>query len=79
MKPLVENVATSGFSLAHGAGRAMNRSKALSKAKGRYPDPHSLIKTEMDSYVICENKELLYEEAPMAYKVIRESIIFIER
>ena len=47
----------------------MNRSKALWKAKDMYPDPHSLTKTEIESYVICENKELLYEEGPLAYKV----------
>ena len=29
-----------------------------------------LQKTELGSYVICENKDLLYEEAPQAYKDI---------
>ncbi len=69
VQPVVEKEELSGYSLAHGAGRAMNRSKALWKGKSMYPDPHGLVKTEMESYVICENKELLYEEAPLAYKV----------
>jgi len=47
----------------------MNRSKALWKGKEMYPNPNALIKTEMDSLVICELKDLLYEEAPIAYKV----------
>ncbi len=69
MKPILENAEKAGYSLAHGAGRAMNRSKALWKGKSMYPNPATLVKTEMDSLVICEQKELLYEEAPIAYKV----------
>ena len=70
MKPVLENAEKSGYSLAHGAGRSMNRSKALWKGKEMYPNPSVLVKTDMDSLVICENKDLLYEEAPIAYKVI---------
>jgi release factor H-coupled RctB family protein len=28
------------------------------------------LKTELDSIVVCENKQLIYEEAPAAYKNI---------
>jgi release factor H-coupled RctB family protein len=28
------------------------------------------LKTEFDSVVVCENKTLIYEEAPLAYKNI---------
>eukprot|EP00826_Nyctotherus_ovalis_P064613 TRINITY_DN9482_c0_g1_i2.p1 TRINITY_DN9482_c0_g1~~TRINITY_DN9482_c0_g1_i2.p1 ORF type:complete len:495 (+),score=128.91 TRINITY_DN9482_c0_g1_i2:99-1583(+) len=70
VKPVEENIAISGYSLAHGAGRAMKRSKALAKGKTIYPNSNLLIKTELGSLVICENKELLYEEAPLAYKNI---------
>ena len=60
--------------MAHGAGRKMNRSKALAIAKSQNPNPHSLLKTDFDSLVMCENKTLIYEEAPLAYKNI-DSVI----
>lgn len=60
----------SGFSLAHGAGRKMARSKAFAIVKDQNPNPSSLLKTEFDSIVVCENKTLIYEEAPIAYKNI---------
>lgn len=65
-----ENCAKSGYSLAHGAGRKMARSKAYAIVKDQNPNPLSLLKTEFDSIVVCENKQLIYEEAPIAYKNI---------
>lgn len=65
-----ENVSKSGFSLAHGAGRKMKRSKALAVFKNKHPNPKELLKTEFESLVLCENKTLIYEEAPTAYKNI---------
>eukprot|EP01022_Parablepharisma_sp_SALTPOND_P019153 TRINITY_DN3239_c0_g1_i1.p2 TRINITY_DN3239_c0_g1~~TRINITY_DN3239_c0_g1_i1.p2 ORF type:complete len:432 (+),score=17.40 TRINITY_DN3239_c0_g1_i1:296-1591(+) len=59
-----------GYSLPNGAGRAMSRAKACKKVKTAFGDSESLLKSGTESYVICENKELLYEQAPMAYKVI---------
>ncbi len=41
----------SGYSLAHGAGRKWNRSKALETIKNRFPDSHKLEVTELNSYV----------------------------
>ena len=41
----------SGYSLAHGAGRKWNRSKALETIKNRYPDASKLEVTELNSYV----------------------------
>jgi release factor H-coupled RctB family protein len=61
--------AASGFSLAHGAGRKWTRSDARARLKPRYR-PDDLVRTELGSDVICEDKELLYEEAPEAYKPI---------
>lgn len=60
----------SGYSLAHGAGRKMARSKAYAIVKDQNPNPNHLLKTEFDSIVVCENKTLIYEEAPIAYKSI---------
>lgn len=57
------------WSLAHGAGRRWNRQSAKARLKDRYR-ADSLIRTEIGSAVICEDKELLYEEAPQAYKNI---------
>ncbi|MCI5167073.1 MAG: RNA ligase RtcB family protein [Candidatus Electrothrix sp. GM3_4] len=57
------------FSLAHGAGRKWQRSGSRSRLKGKYT-PKSLLQTKLGSRVICENKDLLYEEAPQAYKNI---------
>jgi len=61
------------WSLAHGAGRKWNRSNAIGQLKSRY-SAKSLVQTELGSRVICEDKDLLYEEAPQAYKKI-ESVI----
>ncbi|KAF8317387.1 hypothetical protein DL93DRAFT_2077021 [Clavulina sp. PMI_390] len=67
-----------GFSLAHGAGRALTRSKALATAGSKYSSSNSsagssvsrLQTTSLHSTVICEEKELLFEEIPEAYKDI---------
>jgi hypothetical protein len=66
--------ALSAFSLAHGAGRKWSRGKALSRMRGRYRNPTPLLTTSLGSAVICEDKELLYEEAPEAYKEVTEIV-----
>jgi release factor H-coupled RctB family protein len=58
----------SGFSLAHGAGRKWTRSDAKKKL-GNYR-MEDFIRTALGSNVICECKELIFEEAPQAYKKI---------
>jgi len=62
---------TSGFSLAHGAGRRLPRNVALKKGENMKGD---ITVTALGSRVICERRELLYEEIPDAYKDI-ESIV----
>lgn len=57
------------FSLAHGAGRKWKRSDSKSRLKRKY-NYESLLKTELGSKVICNDKNLLYEEAPQNYKNI---------
>ena len=59
----------SAFSLAHGAGRKWSRSDSRARLEKRY-SPRDLLRTELGSAVICEDKALLYEEAPQAYKKI---------
>ncbi len=59
----------SAYSLAHGAGRKWSRSDSRARLENRY-SPKDLARTELGSHVICEDKALLYEEAPQAYKNI---------
>lgn len=59
----------SAFSLAHGAGRKWSRSECRGRLERRFT-ARDLERTELGSRVICEDKELLYEEAPQAYKNI---------
>ncbi|MGC6404765.1 MAG: RNA ligase RtcB family protein [Candidatus Comchoanobacterales bacterium] len=59
---------TNAYSLAHGAGRKWKRADAKGRlAKYRKDD---FLKTQLGSHVICEDKDLIYEEAPQAYKNI---------
>lgn len=57
------------WSVAHGAGRKWIRSECKGRLRDRYR-AGSLTRTKMGSFVICEDHELLYEEAPEAYKDI---------
>ena len=71
VEPLVNEQESSGYSLAHGAGRAMSRSKARQQFGDKYPDTDRLKITEsLDSHVVCDDRQLLYEEHPQAYKTI---------
>ena len=57
------------WSLAHGAGRRWNRTQTKARLAKKYSQ-NSLRRTALGSRVICSDKELLYEEAPQAYKNI---------
>jgi RNA-splicing ligase RtcB len=60
-----------GLSLAHGAGRAMSRAKALSLLAQKYKGQNILKPRCADAegtWVICDEKDLVFEEAPDAYK-----------
>lgn len=57
------------WSIAHGAGRKWSRSECEGRLRERY-SADSLRKTRLGSYVVCDDKALLYEEAPQAYKDI---------
>lgn len=64
---------SNAFSLAHGAGRKWKRNEAKGRMSHKYR-PDSLVQTGLGSRVICHDRELLYEEAPQAYKRI-ETVI----
>ncbi len=57
------------WSLAHGAGRKWARSETRLRMRERF-SPHQLVQTPLGGRVICEQRDLLYEEAPAAYKNI---------
>ena len=72
VKPTEKAGVCCGFSLAHGAGRELDRSSAVSTSKGTKPE--ALRTTALDSYVVCNDVNLLYEEVPGAYKNIENVI-----
>lgn len=61
------------WSLAHGAGRKWKRGECKSRLQKRF-SVKDLTHTKLGSRIICDDKELLYQEASQAYKNI-ENII----
>jgi release factor H-coupled RctB family protein len=57
------------WSLAHGAGRKWARSEARLRMRERF-SVAELAQTGFGGRVVCEERDLLYEEAPAAYKNI---------
>ena len=57
------------YSLAHGAGRKWLRSDCKGRLDARFSF-EQLKRTQLGSRVICEDRGLMYEEAPEAYKSI---------
>jgi len=72
VKPLGDGESRA-WSLAHGAGRKWARSEARLLMRERF-GKEQLVQTSLGSRVICEERGLLYEEAPAAYKNI-EAVI----
>ncbi|ELY2785531.1 RNA ligase RtcB family protein [Cronobacter turicensis] len=60
-------------SLAHGAGRKWMRTECKGRLSGKF-SPAQLSRTAFGSRVICRDRQLIYEEAPQAYKSI-ESVM----
>lgn len=61
------------WSLPHGAGRKWSRSESRQRVRERLP-ARELVRTPLGGRVVCEQRDLLYEEAPMVFKPI-ESVI----
>lgn len=61
-------------SLAHGAGRKFDRASM----KARVGNPASLSHTRFGGRVVCEDKQMLVEEAPKAYKKVQAVVADIE-
>ncbi|WP_432993304.1 RNA ligase RtcB family protein [Dactylosporangium sp. CA-233914] len=65
--------AQAGHSVAHGAGRKMSRADALRRGRAKHT-VEELRRTPVGSYVVCGDRQLLFEEAPTAYKRIEQVI-----
>jgi len=72
VKPTGDGV-SHAWSLAHGAGRKWMRSAARQRMRERF-SVDELVQTCLGGRVVCEDRDLLYEEAPAAYKNI-EAVI----
>jgi release factor H-coupled RctB family protein len=55
------------WSLPSGAGRKWARGQSRARVRGRF-SAMELAETPLGSHVVCANRDLLYEEAPMAFK-----------
>lgn len=62
-----------GHSVAHGAGRKMSRADALRRGRAKHT-VEELRRTPVGSVVVCGDRQLLFEEAPTAYKRIEQVI-----
>jgi release factor H-coupled RctB family protein len=65
------------WSLAHGAGRKWSRSESRLRARERHR-LSELVQTPLGGRVVCEQRDLLYEEAPMVYKPVESVIAALE-
>jgi release factor H-coupled RctB family protein len=72
------NIESVNFSIAHGAGRKLKRNEMMERLRHKH-SPESLTYTKSGGRVICEDKDLLYEEAPQAYKNIEQVIYDLKR
>ena len=68
-----EDTSLSLDSLSHGAGRKWARSLCKSRINNKY-DRDSIRCTELKSKVVCHDTNLLFQEAPEAYKNIEQVI-----
>ena len=60
-------------SVTHGAGRKMSRADALRRGRAKHT-VEELRRTPVGSLVVCGDRQLLFEEAPTAYKRIEQVI-----
>ena len=65
--------AAAGYSVAHGAGRKMSRADALRRGRAKHTVAE-LRRTPVGSLVVCGDRQLLFEEAPAAYKRIEQVV-----
>lgn len=76
VKPAMDT-GLSAYSLSHGAGRKWARSLCRSRIRDKY-DRDTIRQTGLKSRVVCHDTELLYQEAPEAYKNVEQVIAALE-
>jgi release factor H-coupled RctB family protein len=64
-----DKTAESAYSLSHGAGRKWARSLCKSRIRDKY-DRDTIRETKLKSRIVCHDTDLLFQEAPEAYKNI---------
>jgi release factor H-coupled RctB family protein len=64
-----DKVNQSAYSLSHGAGRKWARSLCKSRISDKY-DRNTIRETKLKSRIVCHDTNLLFQEAPEAYKNI---------
>jgi release factor H-coupled RctB family protein len=69
VEPIAEGADHALHSLAHGAGRKWSRKDAHARLSRRFKVA-DMQRTGLGSHVICEDRRLIFEEAPDAYKDI---------
>ena len=77
VEPVPERADDALYSLAHGAGRKWSRKDAHARLSRRYRVA-DMLRTKLSSHVICEDRRLIFEEAPEAYKDIAGVIADLE-
>ena len=77
VEPIADGADHALCSLAHGAGRKWSRSNAHARLSERFRIA-DLQRTALGSQVICEDRRLIYEEAPQAYKDIQRVVADLE-
>lgn len=77
VEPIADGADQALCSLAHGAGRKWSRSNAHARLSERFRIA-DLQRTALGSQVICEDRRLIYEEAPQAYKDIQRVMADLE-
>lgn len=74
VKPLAAGIPETLASIAHGAGRKYERGSMHGRAGHKRSDRERLARNPFGGVVICEDSNLLIEEAPEAYKSIEHVI-----
>ncbi|WP_336981232.1 RNA ligase RtcB family protein [Altererythrobacter fulvus] len=78
VEPVDEGADRALHSLAHGAGRKWSRKDAHARLSRRFKVA-DMQRTALGSHVICEDRRLIFEEAPDAYKDIAMVIADLEQ
>lgn len=74
VEPLPDAPREALASLAHGAGRKYDRASMHGRVRAKKSDLAQLKRNPFGGIVVCEDRDLLVEEAPIAYKSIERVI-----